>query len=488
MSGISGYPTSKKLDNNSQDKIKREFVTVQPAGSNKFAANVIAIGFTQLATGEIAEVGSTDKLLVKTAHTFKEGDLIRLQTTANSIEELEVGVLKIIDANTVELTAILSANLSAGDTYNHYRPVSQRYSSTGSAIAGPTQFKLDGLEVEVNEDTVTPANNKPLPVKLMDTSGDLTITANNLNVQLEHNGANPDSVQVGDGTNKLGVTASNEAKTFDATAHGKLDLIGKEATLGTRASEATAAAILAKIIAAPATELKQDTIITALSNLLAELQAKADVTETQPVSAATLPLPTGAATAANQATGNTSLTTIASNTTSIDGKLPTNLGQKEVGSSISVCLATSQEHMIDGVEAAVVSVDGKTPALGQTTLAGSVPVAPASDYEMPLAAMDIIDLSSFIDLSTTNIPGSASAPLQLIASSSGIIKKVQTIDTVGAFIGLYIGAAASEVLYCYLPVAGGEVDVDIPAGTRISIRNMDTATLEIGNFAANFIG
>lgn len=49
-----------------------------------------------------------------------------------------------------------------------------------------------------------------------------------------------------------------------------------------------------------ATDLKLDTVITSLSTLLTELQAKADLGETQPVSAASLPLPTGAATSANQ--------------------------------------------------------------------------------------------------------------------------------------------------------------------------------------------
>ena len=92
------------------------------------------------------------------------------------------------------------------------------------------------------------------------------------------------------------------------------------------ATEATLSAVLAKIIAAPATEstlglifnklisapatsAKQDDIISwqqgiyvQLSNLLTEMQLKADLTDTQPVSAASLPLPSGAATEANQAT------------------------------------------------------------------------------------------------------------------------------------------------------------------------------------------
>lgn len=90
------------------------------------------------------------------------------------------------------------------------------------------------------------------------------------------------------------------------------------------ATQTTLAAILAKIIAAPATEAKQDTgntslaailaavdglevntaglaTQTTLASILSDLQAKADLSETQPVSAASLPLPSGAATQATLA-------------------------------------------------------------------------------------------------------------------------------------------------------------------------------------------
>lgn len=70
------------------------------------------------------------------------------------------------------------------------------------------------------------------------------------------------------------------------------------------ATQTTLAALLAKVIAAPATEAKQDAILTALANLQSELNQKletggaVDVTfpATQPISAAALPLPTGAST------------------------------------------------------------------------------------------------------------------------------------------------------------------------------------------------
>lgn len=76
-----------------------------------------------------------------------------------------------------------------------------------------------------------------------------------------------------------------------------------------------------------ATSANQTTEISGLAALLAELQLKADLTETQPVSLASIPLATGAATSAKQDTGNTSLA-------SIDGKITAvNTGAVVVSSS-----------------------------------------------------------------------------------------------------------------------------------------------------------
>ena len=73
-------------------------------------------------------------------------------------------------------------------------------------------FIRNGTEVVVTEDTVTPGNNLPLPVKLTSVTGDINITAGDLNVQLSDQGASPDVTRIGDGTNQLGMTAANEAK------------------------------------------------------------------------------------------------------------------------------------------------------------------------------------------------------------------------------------------------------------------------------------
>ena len=148
-----------------------------------------------------------------------------------------------------------------------------------------------------------------MPVKLTSVTGDINITAGDLNVQSEHTGANFDSIRIGDGTNLLGVNASLEALVHDADALVELQAILAKiiAAPATEAKQDTMIsnqglqlvelqAILAKIIAAPSTEAKQDTIISSLASLLAELQLKADLLETQPVSLASQPLPTGAAT------------------------------------------------------------------------------------------------------------------------------------------------------------------------------------------------
>jgi len=73
---------------------------------------------------------------------------------------------------------------------------------------------------------------------------------------------------------------------------------------------------------------------TTLGSVLTELQQKTEPTDTQPISAAALPLPSGAATSALQTTGNTSLS-------NIDGKL-NSLGQKTMAASVPVVISSDQ--------------------------------------------------------------------------------------------------------------------------------------------------
>lgn len=125
-------------------------------------------------------------------------------TTIGPVEALDVnlaastGGIKIVDSDgdELEVNADGSINVQA-------------------ELSGPIKFRQDGAVVEVNEDTVTPANSAPLPVKLTSTSGDINITAGDLNVQLDHTGANYDSTRIGDGTTLVGVSANTDMKVVD---------------------------------------------------------------------------------------------------------------------------------------------------------------------------------------------------------------------------------------------------------------------------------
>lgn len=92
---------------------------------------------------------------------------------------------------------------------------------------------------------------------------------------------------------------------------------------------------------------------------------------TQPVSAASLPLPLGASTSVLQSTGNTSLANIATNTSG----LPSTLGQKTSAGSLGVVLASDQSAIpITGTITATNNANGTigsvVPAVG-TQVAGS---------------------------------------------------------------------------------------------------------------------
>lgn len=150
-------------------------------------------------------------------------------------------------------------------------------------------------------------------------------------------------------------------------------------------------------------------------SLLTELQLKADLTETQPVSLATIPINAASATAAKQDTGNSSVA-------SIDGKTPA-LGQALAASAVPVVLTAIQQAALTppaaiagfaleaGHLAAIDTSTAKIPALGQAAAAASVPVVlPAAQITTltPPAAITGYALEAghlaAIDTSTAKIP------------------------------------------------------------------------------------
>lgn len=169
-----------------------------------------------------------------------------------------------------------------------------------------------------------PPSNKDAPQVLRYAFDDATGTLRTTAI-LEPGGADleihytDDSIAIGDPAtdNILGITANNEAKV-DLTAVG-----GSPITLGQKVSANSIPVVLSSdqspitvvgtITGSPNVNI-HDSAGNSLTSTAGSLNV--DVTNTVPISAASLPLPTGASTSALQTTGNASLTSIDSKLTS----------------------------------------------------------------------------------------------------------------------------------------------------------------------------
>lgn len=188
-----------------------------------------------------------------------------------------------------------------------------------------------------------------------------------------------------------------------------------------------------------ATEAKQDDIIAELVDVNSELdtQTTALGTLATEATAATLATEATAATLATEATAATLATE--STASSIDGKVSTE---------------TKQDTIIAALEFDVV---------------------------------DQLD-TNLLDTSSSNIPGSASLPLEVVASLAADVTSIQLIEDIGEFYGVYTGIASSEVLVAVAPLGGGTVQVEILSGTRVSLKALESSAISIGKLAVNFVG
>ena len=288
--------------------------TIAPLGSGKHGLDVLpkalaelsAVPVTPVSSGLVTvldEVGLTkDQQRIEiTGHAMKEGDVLRFIT--GPLVNIESTVIDVIDANNLILGNVIADATTS--TCLRLRPVTLTIDLlTGALVVaqGPVQIVLDGVDTEIEEDTVTPANNKSfptrvfvdidgvqtpvlidtatpannitapsgmyfdrdgvqtqvlkdtgtpantraMPVELVSTSGieaTFNVTTGDLNVDTTHLGANADSMRIGDGTNLMGINASLEALVHDTDALAELVLIDAKlpATLGSKADAASLA-------------------------------------------------------------------------------------------------------------------------------------------------------------------------------------------------------------------------------------------------------
>lgn len=159
-----------------------QFQTAQQSFSKKVLTDQTMNGVFRL-TGvvSVTEAGSEDfKRVIKcTAHGASPHDMIRFELTSAN-PGFEAQVISTPDADTLILAANLDVNYVVGDEFYILRYVSVQLGQDGTITvsSGPIQFVLDGVTVTVNEDTITPANSRPLPVALFGLDGERKDVAN----------------------------------------------------------------------------------------------------------------------------------------------------------------------------------------------------------------------------------------------------------------------------------------------------------------------
>lgn len=135
---------------------------------------------------------------------------------------------------------------------------------------------------------------------------------------------------------------------------------------------------------------------------------------TQPVSAASLPLPAGASTSSNQTTGNTSLA-------SIDGKTPS-LGQAVMASSVPVAIASNQSAI------ATKSPINTNGAFAQITASGTV-----NNFSAPSNAVAVLiqgdsTNTDCIRWAVGSVPTATSGMVLQSGQDTGEIKVATTVS------------------------------------------------------------
>lgn len=102
--------------------------------------------------------------------------------------------------------------------------------------------------------------------------------------------------------------------------------------------------------------------------------------------------------------------------------------------------------------------------------------SPGITVSQPAAAGGVLNNNASVNITTA-------AYVTLVASTAIALTAIQVLDTGGRFFVVATGAAASEVDFAYIQPGGSDfIYIQIPAGTRISIRAVD------GNAIAGYTG
>lgn len=238
--------------------------------------------------------------------------------------------------------------------------------------------------------------------------------------------------------------------------------------------------------ATAANQVLEITQLTGIHSDTTALNGKTVHVDTDNVTVVSSTLPTGAATSANQTSEITQLTAIAGSTSSIDTKTPT-VGQKTMANSSPVVIASDQSAVPISAASlplptgaatsalqttgntSLASIDTKTPALGQALAASSVPVV--------LTAAQLTTLTPLTSVTVTQATGTN---LHTVVDSSALPTGAATsaLQTTGNT----SLASIDSKLTSPLTVTGPLTDTQLRA-TPVPVSGTVTANAGTGTFA-----
>ena len=481
---VKGFPISVRKNDGSDGKDEQlAFANVLPLSSSLYGLAGMNFGVYRVTEDAVVAAGSTQSILNITAHGAKKHDIIRFKDAL--FAEHEVSIKRIIDANSVEIYGSLEVAPSMSDLVDILRPVLPRFTDTGATLAtvqsGPLTIKVDGADTVVSVDTVTPSNTVPVPVQLYGVNGTLNITADDLNVQLSHTGATPDSVQIGNGTDVLDITAAGEAKVSDADALLALgDIL---ASIGSPSDPLEAdpvnndASLIAYTKAILLYTNDSLTELQGINNTVQNIDSNTDI----PLSNLEAEL-------------QKILDRLATETTlaAMSAKLPAALGQLAEAGSLSVALATEQDALLGNISTRSTNIQGVLTTIDTDTgaiLAGIGTPADVAEGD-PLATASLIAFTKGIISFLTDISDQLPAALGqttksgslsvTLASDQENIGTEEEPGNGGTYATQTLNAATAQTLGAPAGAIGFVLSNDVESADSIRYRVGATATAAAG--------
>ena len=227
---------------------------------------------------------------------------------------------------------------------------------------------------------------------------------------------------------------------------------------------------------------------------------------TQPISAASLPLPTGAATSALQTSGNSSLTTIATNTTPLAqgsttsgqsgslsmGAVTTAAPTYTTGQTDPLSLTTAGALRVDAsattqpvsiagtVSENIAQYGGVSTSLGQKVMASSIPVTIASDQSAITVSSGVgAQTGAVCDYATATVAANSTSNHNYTVVTNMKISSVSFACSGGGKAELKVGPLATLVSKWvgFVPTQGGEVKMVF--NPPIVVPTTSTGTVQI---------